>query len=272
VITGTALQARLFDLELSRRVAGEARSGPGPARMTVGLVCAFRLDLTAPPNRSSQGTAIEGLFHPDRRSPSDGQDQVARKGPSATPTDPGTGRFELSGPVDPGCLACVHPGPWILLRPASQDATPARPARPRSVRSPSPAWAGTKSPPPRWGRVYCAPGLRTGAFVTLIIFQGVERVGVLRGADGDRRRSIPPGDMLSRQGLDRSTHEPWGECVSPPSPTAPDDYPKLSGRRWGHALTSSPLRTRSAHCRESMSPARGVTPPSPLRERVRTTP
>ena len=78
--------------------------------MTVGLECAFRLDLTAPPNRFDRGTAIEGLFHPDRRSPSGGQDQVARKGPSATPTDPGTGRFERSGPFDPGCLSFARSG------------------------------------------------------------------------------------------------------------------------------------------------------------------
>jgi hypothetical protein len=83
---------------LRGRVGGEARSGPGPARMTVGLECAFRLDLTAPRNRLSQGTTTEGLFHPGRRFPSGGQDQVARKGPSATPTDPGTGRFELPAP------------------------------------------------------------------------------------------------------------------------------------------------------------------------------
>jgi hypothetical protein len=48
--------------------------------MTVGLYVAFRLDLTAPPNRSSQGTAIEGLFHPDRRFPSGGQDQSRPEG------------------------------------------------------------------------------------------------------------------------------------------------------------------------------------------------
>jgi len=38
------------------------------------------------------------------------------------------------------------------------------PARPRSVRSPSPAWAGTKSPPPRSGRVWlCGRSERGGA-------------------------------------------------------------------------------------------------------------
>jgi hypothetical protein len=65
---------------LRGRVGGEARSGPGLARMTVGIECAFRLDLTAPRNRSSQGTAIEGLFHPDRRFPSGGQDQSRPEG------------------------------------------------------------------------------------------------------------------------------------------------------------------------------------------------
>ena len=48
--------------------------------MTVGFVCAFRLDLTAPPNRFYRGTAIEGLFHPDRRFPSGGQDQSRPEG------------------------------------------------------------------------------------------------------------------------------------------------------------------------------------------------
>ena len=48
--------------------------------MTVMWLCAFRLDLTAPPNRFYRGTAIEGLFHPDRRSPSGGQDQSRPEG------------------------------------------------------------------------------------------------------------------------------------------------------------------------------------------------
>ena len=61
-------------------MGGEARSGPGPARMTVSCVFAFRLDQSAPRNRLSRGTAIEGLFHPDRRFPLDGQDQSRPEG------------------------------------------------------------------------------------------------------------------------------------------------------------------------------------------------
>src|SRR4051812_17634412 len=47
---------------IARKDGGEARSGPGPARMTVIVLCAFRLDLTAPPNRFYRGTATVGLF------------------------------------------------------------------------------------------------------------------------------------------------------------------------------------------------------------------
>jgi hypothetical protein len=173
------------------RVGGEARSGPGRARMTVGSVFAFRLDLTAPRNRLSRGTTTEGLFHPDRRSPSDGQDQVARKGPSATPTDPGTGRFELSGPVDPSRPLIVRPGPWILLRPATQDSPTARrpgPARfhPHRLLGPVPRAL------PRDGDSHdCAGGSRTGALVTLIFLQDAGKVHVPSGASGDRGGWIP---------------------------------------------------------------------------------
>jgi len=110
-------------------------------------VFAFRLGSTAPRNRSSQGTATEGLFHPGRRSPSGGQDQVARKGPSATPTDPGKGRFELPGPVDPPVPPPSPPDLGTFWAPPPAAIRSPRPRRPRSVPSPSPAWAGTKSPP-----------------------------------------------------------------------------------------------------------------------------
>jgi hypothetical protein len=159
--------------------------------MTVGVEFAFRLDLTAPRNRLSRGTTTEGLFHPDRRSPSDGQDQVARKGPSATPTDPGTGRFELSGPVNPRRPLIVPPGPWILLRPATRDSPTARrpgPARfhPHRLLGPVPRAL------PRDGDSHdCAGGSRAGALVTLIIFQSVEIVRVRVDVRGDRHGWIP---------------------------------------------------------------------------------
>ena len=57
---------------------GAERSGPSPDDRE--RVCAFRLDQSAPRNRLSRGTAIEGLFHPDRRFPSDGQDQSRPEG------------------------------------------------------------------------------------------------------------------------------------------------------------------------------------------------
>ena len=74
--------------------------------MTVGFGCAFRLDLTAPPNRCSRGLASEGsLFHPFRQFPSDGQDQES---PGDAVNDP---RLILEqagltpGPVVPSAFA-----------------------------------------------------------------------------------------------------------------------------------------------------------------------
>jgi len=115
--------------------------------MTVGVVCAFRLDLTAPRNRSSGGTATEGLFHPGRRFPSGGQDQSRPEG-AVDDSDWSWNRpVWTSRPRRPACPAIVPGWPWSLLSPAARRGPIARPRRPRSVPSPSPAWAGTKSPP-----------------------------------------------------------------------------------------------------------------------------
>ena len=109
--------------------------------------------------------------------------------------------------------------------------------------------------------------------VTLIIFQRVEKVEVLQTAGGDERRPIPAGDMLSRQGLG---HWIPGRGVSacphrrPRRPTDGDASlrasptpPKLNGRRWGHALTSTAPRTWPTPRRESMSPVARANRPSP---------
>ena len=86
----------------------------------------------------------------------------------------------------------------------------------------------------------------------------------------------PAGDMLSRQGLGHlipgrgvsaCPHRPPrrptdGDASLRASPTPP----KLSGRRWGHALTSTAQQTRPTPRRESMSPAaRQSSTPSPRR-------
>ena len=211
---------------MGRRGAG--RASPGDRE----VVFAFRLGSTAPRNRSSQGTATEGLFHPDRRSPSGGQDQVARKGPSATPTDPGTGRFEPPGPVDPCRPAFARRGPWDLLSPASRNDPPAGPARPRSVPSPSPAWAGTKSPPRDGDGSDCAGGLNAGASVTLLFLQGVDVAGVFLAAGGDRRGSLP-----------RAGTCPRGVSPSPGAALADGDTPQghVPGPRSPHRPSSSDL-------------------------------
>src|SRR5205085_256068 len=67
----------------------------------------------------------------------------------------------------------------------------AKARRPRSVPSPSPARAGTKSPPRDGDSSDYAGGFSAAALVTLIFLQGVERVGVLCSICGDRGGWIP---------------------------------------------------------------------------------
>ena len=141
------------------------------------------------------------------------------------------------------------------------------PLTPVPARSPPAAAsvAGLAPFPVRRGETDYAGGLGAEAVVTLIISQGVERVGVLRGDDGDKRRPIPAGHMLSRQGLGHLIPSRGVSACPHRPPRRPTDgdarmrasptKPKLSGRRWGHALTSTAPRTWPTPRRESMSPS-----------------
>ena len=78
----------------------------------------------------------------------------------------------------------VRPTGPTRSRATGRRTLPARPPPP-PVRSP----AGR--PPLRWDSPDCAGALRAGAPVTLIILQGVERIGVFGNAGGDKRGWIP---------------------------------------------------------------------------------
>lgn len=114
---------------------------------------------------------------------------------------PGRGRRRLrlileqagfaSRPRHPARPAIAPAEPESLLSPAARRDPIAKARRPRSVPPPSPARAGTKSPPRDGDSSDYAGGFSADAVVTLIIFQGVERVGVFLGVGWDRRGWIP---------------------------------------------------------------------------------
>ena len=181
-------------------------------------------------------------FIPIDVSPRAGRIKVARKGPSATPTDPGTGRFELPAPS-----TRASPGEVSRVPGSIHEQTPTclaqGPARPRSVPSPSPAWAGTKSPPRDGDGFDCAPDLRAAALVTLLFLQGVGIAEVSHGAGGDGRRSIPAGDAHSRQGLRNPVRT---VRVSACPHRRPESLRQIRGRLGGHALTPAPCKPATA--------------------------
>jgi hypothetical protein len=118
---------------------------------------------------------------------------------------PGWGRRRLrlileragfaSLPRRPTCPAIAPAGRWSLLSPAAKRDPIAKAGRPRSV--PSPARAGTKSPPRDGDGFDYAAGSNLDAFVTLLFLQGVGKAGLFPATSGDRARSIPANHPTS---------------------------------------------------------------------------